>query len=254
MDLKISKKNKKTLQKIGQISVSINKTRSYRDGNLMMLNFVISDRKNQPIFSINSELGRSNKYTPTTMTKAMGEDLIHTYIYERQYMLFLSAYSGKWFGNAPAEKVMNYMREDELYEDFLTFFYRQMIIQMIECTDKLDFFSLQKKEEYDKLEKCAKDIESDAKKEVIVRLMSDDTNSKCAALLMLRDVFENALGGTAVPEISQTFTDIMDSQVLQDNPSIKRDCEIWTLEILRGIIAELSALHLIESVDFSDIG
>lgn len=254
MDLQISKKNKKTLQKIGQISVSINKTRSYRDGNLMMLNFVISDRKNQPIFSLNGELGRSNKYSPTTMTKAIGEDLIHTYIYERQYMMFLAAYSGKWFGNAPAEKVVNCMREDGLYEDFLKFFYKQMITQMIECTNKLDFFSLQKKEEYDKLEKCAKDMEGDFKKEVIVGLMSDDTNTKCATLLMLRDIFENSLDGPAVSEISQTFTDIIDTQVLQDNPSIERDCKVWTLEILRGFIAEFSALHLVESVDFSDIG
>lgn len=125
--------------------VRMNPKRSYREGNLMQLNYQIIDAEGAFIFSISFDTDRF----------ANDEEIdrvVSKYKYEINYLAFklcIHANNRGWFSLLDMYGICKKFANPTSMQEFIDYIGEYMIAQVVEDVHNLDFFSLQTKEEYE---------------------------------------------------------------------------------------------------------
>lgn len=169
-ETKIIKKNI-DLNKI----VILNKSRSYREGNLMCLNFSIIDKYGNQIFSIVSEFIK-NTDDPVTIASAISESFKNFDDKDYQTILRNHIYSSNWCKPMKLKKICDSIQNLTLPVAFLSYTLEELIIQIYDYIKIIDFYSLQTKEDYLKLEKTIENSSQEFMKTVENNFIKKDKN------------------------------------------------------------------------------
>ena len=125
--------------------VVLDMRRSYRDGNLMWLNFEIIDEDTNPIMSFVYEgvRGESTKINEIVDRTNKSNDGKNFHVPSSTFKL-QSAAANYWFKNDKKANSINY----KTFADFMHCITRQLFEQVKIIIDNLDFFCLQVKKDY----------------------------------------------------------------------------------------------------------
>lgn len=183
-ETKIIKKNI-DLNKI----VILNKSRSYREGNLMCLNFSIIDKYGNQIFSIVSEFIK-NTDDPVTIASAISESFKNFDDKDYQTILRNHIYSSNWCKPMKLKKICDSIQNLTLPVAFLSYTLEKLIIQIYDYIKIIDFYSLQTKEDYLKLEKTIENSSQEFMKTVENNFIKKDKNGILEAEEIVIDIMK----------------------------------------------------------------
>lgn len=183
-ETKIIKKNI-DLNKI----VILNKSRSYREGNLMCLNFSIIDKYGNQIFSIVSEFIK-NTDNPVTIASAISESFKNFDDKDYQTILRNHIYSSNWCKPMKLKKICDSIQNLTLPVAFLSYTLEELIIQIYDYIKIIDFYSLQTKEDYLKLEKTIENSSQEFMKTVENNFIKKDKNGILEAEEIVIDIMK----------------------------------------------------------------
>lgn len=183
-ETKIIKKNI-DLNKI----VILNKSRSYREGNLMCLNFSIIDKYGNQIFSIVSEFIK-NTDDPVTIASAISESFKNFDDKDYQTILRNHIYSSNWCKPMKLKKICDSIQNLTLPVAFLSYTLEELIIQIYDYIKIIDFYSLQTKEDYLKLEKTIENSSQEFMKTVENNFIKKDKNGILEAEEIVIDIMK----------------------------------------------------------------
>ena len=122
--------------------LAFNFVRSYREGNIGHLNFVVVDNRKMPIFSFNLEINHLSNGEYNGFSNAVEDTRTIS------YKLFTCAQNGNWFPSYDVYKLQELFIDEDSVKIFLNVISSKMHKQLKEYLDVLDFFSLQTKEDY----------------------------------------------------------------------------------------------------------
>lgn len=141
--------------------VRLNRTRSYRDGNLMYLNYEIIDNQDKLIFSINACI-------PSYVNCI--EDYIRSFkecikfFNGLQYNVGLYNHMiiNEWVKGHDIKRLYDSLSDEEIVYSFLDYALKNITIQAFKLYMEVDLFSLQTKEDYKsqefKVKECSNNI------------------------------------------------------------------------------------------------
>lgn len=136
---------------------AINKTRSYKiDGNNAVLNFALVDKTGEQIFSINGQFNKKylNTYTIMNGFNDFNDDGEYDFdIIAAE--IFNFACRKKWYPDKTDHEVAEIIDRDTA-DDLLTYYFTLLPIVVKEFINRLDFNTLQTKEEFEKKEAIIK--------------------------------------------------------------------------------------------------
>lgn len=128
--------------------VRLNKTRSYRDGNLMYLNYEIVDNQDKLIFSINtcipSAINSIDDYLKSFKDSIKSLNSLQYNVGLYNHMII-----NKWVSGRDVKRLYDSLADEGLVFSFLEFTLKHLTIQAYELYMEVDFYSLQTKKEYD---------------------------------------------------------------------------------------------------------
>ena len=136
--------------------VRFNPVRSYREGNLMTLNYSIIDNQEEFIYSISFEANRNDD--DNTIDK-----IVSDYKYDSNEIAFklcIHCNSHDWFSLLDFMGLEKKINRPSFIQEFVNYIGEDMIFQIINDVKDIDFFSLQTKEEYLAHEKRINDFVS----------------------------------------------------------------------------------------------
>lgn len=139
--------------------IALNHSRSYRDGNLMHLNYIIIDKACEPIFSIEFDCDRY-------VSKEDIMNIICAYQFGKKdlsYKLFVHASNRDWFPRLDVMALSKKLDKPNIAKDFINYIGLELFRQISRDVEELDFFSLQTKEEYNVHAKKIDELMADTK-------------------------------------------------------------------------------------------
>lgn len=128
--------------------VRLNKTRSYRDGNLMYLNYEIVDNYDKLIFSINTCIP-SGINSIEEFLKSFKDSIKSLNSLQYNVGLYNHMIINKWVSGRDVKRLYDSLGEEELVYSFLEFTLKYLTIQAYKIYMEVDLYSLQAKEKYD---------------------------------------------------------------------------------------------------------
>ena len=128
--------------------VRLNKTRSYRDGNLMYLNYEIVDNHDKLIFSINTCIP-SGINSIEDYIKCFKESIKSLNSLQYNVGLYNHMIINKWVSGRDVNRLYDSLNEEELVYSFLKFTLKYLTIQSYKLYMEVDLYMLQTKREYD---------------------------------------------------------------------------------------------------------
>ena len=135
------------------VPVCFNSARSYRDGNLMWLNFSVVDKEKEHVFAIAGEFCRGN-ISEETIVDILNDPEMHNFddMDELAFKLYSFALNHEWYPKLKYTEVSDKIDDTTvaLLFNYLSVSIPAAIKAFIDRN--LDFFSLQTKEEYEKKE------------------------------------------------------------------------------------------------------
>lgn len=139
--------------------IALNHYRSYRDGNLMHLNYIIIDKDCEPIFSIEFDCDRY-------VSKEDIMNIICSYQFSKKYVsykLFVHASNRDWFPRLDVMQLSKKLDKPTIVKDFTNYIGLELFRQISKDVEELDIFSLQTKEEYELHAKKINELMADTK-------------------------------------------------------------------------------------------
>ena len=128
--------------------VRLNKTRSYRDGNIMYLNYEIVDNQDKLIFSINACIS-SGVNCIEDYIKSFKECINSFNSLQYNVGLYNHMIINKWVKGRDVKKLYDSLSDEEIVYSFLEFSLEYITIQAYKLYMEVDLYSLQTKEKYD---------------------------------------------------------------------------------------------------------
>lgn len=191
--------------------VAINKYRSYRDGDLMHLNFVILDKQYTSIFSIEVDTNRYADSDEISMAVA-GYDFDFECISNK---LYIHAKNREWFGSMDAVKVMNKLNDTQMGISFIGYIGFELLRQASELVESLDFFSLQTKEEYEVHENKINEFISTLRNVLLKKIEDKQMDSLMSMLFYM---------GKEVPILTAHYREFLHDELHEGN------LYVWLME------------------------
>ena len=128
--------------------VALNKVRSYRDGNLMLLNFSVIDSKGEQLFSISAEMSRYASDGDSIMEAVNDPEMGNFDAFELANFLYYHAQKNNWYPDLSKEELQKKFNQN-LVDAVLAYYSATTVLAMQNIIENLDFFSLQTKEEFE---------------------------------------------------------------------------------------------------------
>lgn len=169
--------------------VILNKSRSYREGNLMCLNFSIIDKYGNQIFSIAPEFIK-NTNEPVAVASAISESFKNFDDKDYQTILRNHIYSSNWCKPMKLKKICDSIQNLTLPMAFLSYTLEEVIIQIYDYLKLIDFYSLQTKEEYLKLEKTIENSSTEFMKTVENNFNKNKKNENSKIKEIITDIMK----------------------------------------------------------------
>lgn len=141
--------------------VRLNRTRSYRDGNLMYLNYEIVDNQDKLIFSINTCIP-SGVNCIEDYIKSFKECIKSLNSLQYNVGLYNHMIINKWVKGREIKRLYDSLGDEEIVYSLLEFTLKYITIQAYKLYMEVDLYSLQTKEEYKseeyKVKECSDNI------------------------------------------------------------------------------------------------